>query len=134
MSYKKWREPWRLHAKDLSKDGWEWIGEYPKVNWKMVGVGVLFIIFSLVAVANTFDLIGVTHSNTIKSPYEFPHNGATELHILKNTSHDVYTCATPRECYELYLELQYKDSSIQCNTKMYIKRTNGYVWRLDNEL
>jgi hypothetical protein len=124
MSYKKWRDPWRLHAKDLSKgDDWEWI-EWPKINWKMIAVGLLFIILSF---------MGVSDSAPLKSPYEFPYNENTELHILKGTRHDVYICATSRECYELYLELQYKDRSIQCDTKMYIKRTNGYVWRLANE-
>ena len=47
MSYKKWRDPWRLHAKDLGEeDEWDWINR-PKINWKMVGIGAVFIILSL---------------------------------------------------------------------------------------
>jgi len=125
MSYKKWRDPWRLHAKDLGKeDEWDWINR-PKINWKMVGIGVIFIILSL---------IEVSHAEKLKSPYTFPHNEDTELHIIKSTGHEFYKCKTSRECYELYLKLQLNDRSIQCDTKMYIKRDNGYVWRLDNEL
>lgn len=125
MSYQKWRDPWRLHAKDLGKeDEWDWI-KGPKINWKMVGVGALLVVLSFVEVIN---------ANPLKSPYVFPNTATTELHILKSTGHEVYSCDFSRECYELYLELQYKDRGINCDTKMYIKRANGYVWRLNNGL
>ena len=56
-----------------------------------------------------------------------------ELHIVKNdgmNSHEVYTCRNVRTCYNLYLEKRMKDMSINCATKLYIKRSNGNTMRL----
>jgi hypothetical protein len=53
--------------------------------------------------------------------------------VVKNdgmNSHEVYTCRNVRTCYNLYLEKRMKDMSINCATKMYIKRSNGNIMRL----
>ena len=91
---------------------WKW-------QWIVAGIFVLCIAIWNKAEANI-------------SNYNFGPE-VVELHIVKNdgmNSHEVYTCRNVRTCYNLYLEKRMKDMSINCATKMYIKRSNGNTMRL----
>jgi hypothetical protein len=86
----------------------------------------------IVAMVVTFILAYCNKAEANISNYNFGPE-VVELHIVKNNgmnSHEVYTCRNVRTCYNLYLEKRMKDMSINCATKMYIKRSNGNVMRL----
>ena len=90
-----------------------------KWQWIVAGIFVLCIAIWNKAEANI-------------SNYNFGPE-VVELHIVKNNgmnSHEVYTCRNVRTCYNLYLEKRMKDMSINCATKLYIKRSNGNTMRL----
>jgi hypothetical protein len=86
----------------------------------------------IVAMVVTFILAYCNKAEANISKYNFGPE-VVELHIVKNdgmNSHEVYTCRNVRTCYNLYLEKRMKDMSINCATKMYIKRSNGNIMRL----
>ena len=88
----------------------------------------------IVAMAVTFVLAycNKAEARPTLSEYNFGPE-IVELHILKNdgmNSHEVYTCRNVRTCYNLYLEKKMKDVTINCATKMYIKRGNNNIMRL----
>ena len=88
----------------------------------------------IVAMVVTFTLAycNKAEASTTLADYNFSPE-VVELHILKNdgmNSHEVYTCRNVRTCYNLYLEKRMKDMSINCATKMYIKRGNNNIMRL----
>ena len=91
-------------------------------KWLIVAMVVTFIL----AYANKAE------ASPTQSDYNFGPE-VVELHIVKNdgmNSHEVYTCRNVRTCYDLYLEKRMKDVTINCATKMYIKRSNGNTMRL----
>ena len=93
-------------------------------SWKVL-IGAVVVTFVL-AYCNKAE------ASTTQSSYNFGPE-VVELHIVKNdgmNSHEVYTCRNVRTCYDLYLEKRMKDMSINCTTKMYIKRGNNNIMRL----
>ena len=101
------------------KDG-NWYTDNSSWKWLIVAMVVTFILaYCNKAEANIAD-------------YNFGPE-VVELHIVKNdgmNSHEVYTCRNVRTCYDLYLHKRTKDMSINCTTKMYIKRGNNNIMRL----
>ena len=105
----------------MKNSNWNKEHDY-KWQWILAGVFVLLLM-----------LFGNdSEAATTQAEYNFSPE-IVELHILKNdgmNSHEVYTCRNVRTCYNLYLEKRMKDMSINCATKMYIKRSNGNTMRL----
>ena len=88
-------------------------------SWRWVAIVII--------VTSTLAYFNKAEASTTLSDYNFGPE-VVELHIIKNdgmNSHEVYTCRNVRTCYNLYLEKRMKDTSINCATKMYIKRSNG---------
>ena len=103
------------------KDGNWYTSEY---SWKVLIVAM--VVTFILAYCNKAE------ATPTLSEYNFGPE-IVELHILKNdgmNSHEVYTCRNTRTCYNLYLEKRMKDTTINCATKMYIKRSNGNTMRL----
>jgi hypothetical protein len=132
MSYRGWRGKQNLH----SSKGWggltDWTGVGMKNrNWYTDSYSWKWLIVAMVV---TFILAycNKAEASPTLAEYNFSPE-VVELHIIKNNgmnSHEVYTCRNVRTCYNLYLEKRMKDMSINCATKMYIKRSNGNIMRL----
>ena len=93
-------------------------------KWQWILAGVFVLILMLFG--------NESEASPTLAEYNFSPE-VVELHILKNdgmNSHEVYTCRNVRTCYNLYLEKKMKDMSINCATKMYIKRGNNNIMRL----
>jgi hypothetical protein len=117
MSYKKWKEPWRLHAKECD-DNWDTVNE-PSFKWKVLGSGIFILALAL-----------YSHpSKAYESVYNFPFGDIT-MDVVKQdrTGGGTIRCPTLQACYTKVLRAEARGATQYCES-ITIKRGGKVMWQ-----